>query len=440
MVPAPSATIPDGYQARGRERIDGAIEIDPGTRLAVGSYPIAPASPDGRMRFYAAAFHGGARSLAEASAIDLDAATERAGIDIRLSAVPGFTVRGAVRGPAEAIGGLPIRLVPTGLETVAVGAEAASAVTRADGRFTFIGVPAGSYSLDVPVALNQYTVGPTGLFFGIQLPSPPGLSAGRDGSIVMAATPRTHFWNSRLGSSKFWASARVTVADRDVNDATLTLTPTTTIAGRIVAEIDPRFPALTSARLPVIRIESADGNPALARRAAASDGSTSFVVSDVVPGAYLVRLYGGDAAWTLKSAVWDGADRARLPMNLGVGESASDVVVTLTNATTRLRGVIRGAAGAGDAGATTIAFPVSRDEWELAGATPLRVVAAAASTSGQYTLRLPAGEYFVIAVPGAQDGLWREPELLSRAAAVATRVNVAWGDDRVLDLAVREVR
>ena len=74
-------------------------------------------------------------------------------------------------------------------------------------------------------------------------------------------------------------------------------------------------------------------------------------------------------------------------------------------------------------------------------AMPVRIRTAAALSTGAYLLSaLPAGDYFVVAVPPALSEAWRDPEFLKRAAAFSARVSLVWGEQATRDLVRSEVR
>jgi hypothetical protein len=63
----------------------------------------------------------------------------------------------------------------------------------------------------------------------------------------------------------------------------------------------------------------------------------------------------------------------------------------------------------------------------------MRVVTSGANGAFEHGA-LPAGEYFLAAVSAGQPGDWRTAAFLSRAATVAKRLVLDWGETRRLDL------
>jgi hypothetical protein len=71
---------------------------------------------------------------------------------------------------------------------------------------------------------------------------------------------------------------------------------------------------------------------------------------------------------------------------------------------------------------------------------PTRIGSASVSSRGSFQVELPAGEYFVVAVPAPQNRLWQDPKRLEAASALARRVTLAWDETRTETLSVKEVR
>jgi hypothetical protein len=114
-------------------------------------------------------------------------------------------------------------------------------------------------------------------------------------------------------------------------------------------------------------------------------------------------------------------------------------VITLTSRQPVVSGVVRD--DAGPARAAVIAFPQDAARWKNFSWEPLWLKTTGASLEGVYKLdSLPAGEYFVVAVPSRLREEFVNPEFLAKAAAVATRVSVDWGQTRTVDLRIVEVK
>ena len=53
---------------------------------------------------------------------------------------------------------------------------------------------------------------------------------------------------------------------------------------------------------------------------------------------------------------------------------------------------------------------------------------------------MPPGDYYVVAVPEEQAADWRDPKTLEALARLATQVNIAEGEHKMIDLRLKEVR
>jgi hypothetical protein len=115
-----------------------------------------------------------------------------------------------------------------------------------------------------------------------------------------------------------------------------------------------------------------------------------------------------------------------------------NVVVTFTDRWSGLRGFVQNRQGR-DSGAAVLVFPTDSETWASSGVNPRRVRSVRPNKTGEYSLNLPPGEYYVIAVPDAQTADWQDPTLLQSASRAATRVRIADGERRSQDLLTSEI-
>jgi hypothetical protein len=124
---------------------------------------------------------------------------------------------------------------------------------------------------------------------------------------------------------------------------------------------------------------------------------------------------------------------------LVVGIEDIDLKVICGEPATRLSGKVRREDGIVDPGAAVVAFPVDRTSW--IGPAVRRFLDAFSDTSGTFALiNLPAGEYFVTAIPIAKSELWRDPKLLESLTRSATRITLSPGESRTIDLRTVAIR
>src|SRR4029453_6719710 len=118
----------------------------------IGRTIVGPApADDGKLLAYQTTYHPAATSAAQMTVIKLASGEERTGGDLRLRLVPTFKVSGIVEGTDVPVANIGVRLLPAGLDEFSFesGLETALSATDGRGAFTFLGVPAGAYTLKV---------------------------------------------------------------------------------------------------------------------------------------------------------------------------------------------------------------------------------------------------------------------------------------------------
>jgi hypothetical protein len=437
-----------------------ALEMDAGHRLVIGGYVTPPPpEPGARPQAYPATFHPDARELEASTPIVLAAGQEREGVDVQLRPVPTFLVSGRIE-PAQGItAGFPLRLLPAGPDDPGFGSEAATTVVEADGRFTFLNVPAGRYSLVLRGMVSAYAFGPRGFVIDRDnaLPPMPGFGRRSGSSLgrVQNAPLGTEFHNT-LGDwdPMLWARGDVEVSDRDLTDVTLPLQRPAELHGRIqwertkaAAPTAPPKPAPPGGparledgiRQTIVSADPADGALWLGQPGAVMDSDDTFTISGLLPGQYLIRVRGPvNAGFSVKSIVWQGADYTHSPFDMTMSADVADVVITLTDQTQSVAGVVAGAPASGP-GPSVIAFPVDPKRWTNYGLQPTLLRSVEASADGRYEVTLPAGDFYLAAVDGSLARAWIDPRFLNAAARAATRISLAWGEKKLQDLRVVEV-
>jgi hypothetical protein len=382
---------------------------------ALPSLMAAPRS-DGQVFVYPTTFAPGTVSLADAKVITVASGDERAGVDVPWRPIAASRVTGTAVGPDGALPNLAVRLIGLSVTGRAVDGtlDTATTVTNAQGAFTLLGVPPGQYVLRA-------------------MRVPPRLSGGGPG--LPTALP------TRTLEVTLFANVPVTVTEGSVAAVSVTLAAGVNALGRLVWDgTHPTPPADMVARL-LVRFEPIDGDapgPAAAISGLV-DASGQVSAAGLFPGRYVVRLFGDPAAlrglsgWVLDSAMLNGRDVSVVPLDLQA--DVSGLVLTLTDHPSDLAGTVRDAQGRADGGAAILAFPVSSQDWVDTGAAPRRLQKVRPATDGSYhVLGLPAGEYFVVAVPDEQSADWPDPAFLQGASRRAVRVMLAHGEHKMQDL------
>ncbi len=364
--------------------------------------------------------------------IDIVAGEERNGIDVVLNPVTTFQISGTVEGPPESWTGLTLRLIPKGLEHLAL--EVATALVGVGGRFTFLNVPAGDYTIDASHSFGSFGLTRGPLPATIMANSPGGISQDLDTAPGVQFAINFHAG----GRDDYWARQAVPVGGRDESGIIVTMRRAGLIAGRVVKDLDPNVPIPEYPNVG-IQLDPADGTPGLGSPGVSLDPRTSsdeFTIQGLFPGQYFLRTRFG---WIVKSISWNGRDYTDSPFNAAETQDIHDVTVVVTNAGATLTGLVRDAQNAPAQDALVVVFPATSERWSSVGLNSPRIRLADGAQRGQFEIaNLPAGEYAVIAVRGPAAKLRIGPEFFKAAASVATRVSLSLGRTESVNLVLRD--
>jgi hypothetical protein len=401
-----------------------------------GQLPPAPGD-DGKILAYQTVYHPSATSVAQLSVITLASGEEKTGIDLHLRLVPTFRVSGTVTGSEGPVANMGVKLLPATAEEFSTesGLEVANTATDAQGAFTFLGVPAGAYTLKVlkiprPLAtpssegMVMVSSGAGGVAFGTSLGGPAALP------LPLPTDPT------------FWAALPVTVSESNVSGLTVSLRPGYRMTGRVEFEGTRDRPTPEQIQRMSVTLTPIDSRPAgvVAPGRISPDGQ--FRTLGYAPGKYVVNVSPGGPGmeWTLKAATFGGRDVSDEPLDIA-GSDVDGVVLVLTDRPTQLSGTVRTAQGQGDGQADVIVFPADHDRWKQYGVTARRARSVRATKTGAYSIQgLPAGDYYVIAVDSTSSREWQDPKFLEAASRVATRITLVDGDKKTTDLKASRIR
>jgi hypothetical protein len=434
-----AAAVAGGSLGRSSTTGDPTLDIG-GHRLVVGRFAVPSPSADGRARAYPPLFYPAATPLRDAMAVELDFGVDRSGLDFRLEPVAASSIRGTVQGPEDIVSQLTLRLIPAGSEELGLGVEAATALVASDGAFMFLNVPAGDYVIDARGTIAEYEFNAGSARYS--LPTPPGArSTGGSAMSLRSGTPGTGMTTMGFGSDKFWARVPIAVGGRDIADVAVPLRQAVTLRGHYIFEGTAPQPGSMPA---FIRAEPAAGQASLGQprnRISPREQTTTFIIDGLMPGEYVLRFGSLGTVWAVKSIVAEGRDYTYTAFDASRGRDFTDVAVTLTDRIARIDGTVTGAAGAPAPAATVIAFPVEREQWSNYGLTPLRIATAPVTNARTFQIMpLPAGDYYLIAVADDHAMAWQDPAFLQNAAALASRVELAWGQTITTSLRLADIR
>lgn len=328
---------------------------------------------------YAPTYYPGVIAAADAARVRVAAAQEMNGIDFQLQLVPLATVRGVTTDPRGAValvpddGAGPMRL------------QRLRAPVQQDGTFAIANVPPGKY-----IAVAQTEGGPA------TVAMQPVVVSGEDVAITL-----TPVRGSRLGGNVTFEAA--------------TTKPPATFDGiRITAQ--PIGAAVLLPRL---------------RRPAEVDEAGHFMLSDLLPGQYVIQA-NGTRGWTMKAVYLDGRDVTDEPIDIKGGDNSTGLNVVFSDRISGLSGVVGGSGDAPAAGTTVMAFPSDEKLWRP---QTRRIQTARADQNGAYRFNnLPPGEYLLVATDDVEQGEWFDPAFLAAVRDKAVRVTLAEGEQKVQTL------
>ena len=426
------------------------LDVDQAQRLAIGRYAVPPPPVNGEHWSYPVIFHPAATSVSDATTIELKFGDDRQNVDLTLTPVQSVRVSGVVDGPPETLRSLTVRLLPAGLENLGFGSEAATALVSSDGRFTFLNVPAGQYTVDAPAQISELSITPPQIGPRKALPGPPTApvtGASLQQTELLPGVTLTHFF-SMSANAPATGRATVTVGNTDVTGVVVRMRAFGTMSGRVV--IDPGSPPPADAAPPraALELDPAGGDAALsgAGRAVRADRIIpgDFSIMRIAPGPYWVRVQKQGihaSVWQVQSVSWNGRDYTNAPIEVGAGDAIDGVVVTVTTANPDLRGSVRDSDDLKADATMVIVFPVEQAQWKNTGLDPARMKTVAVSSTRAFVFpALPAGDYFIAAISRSFTETWREPAFLSRVAQQASRVTLTWGGKSTVDLTAAVIR
>jgi hypothetical protein len=366
---------------------------------------------------YPPTYHPAAESPARATTITVSSGEDRAGVDIQLRPLPAAHIAGTVMGPDGPAAYLGVRLQPSGFWRMLD--SGAGTVTDANGAFSFVAVPAGSYTLRATRVPRS--------------PAPPRESVRTTiGDTTFVVTEGSAPPAPLPAEPTLWAALPVQTGGDPITGLLVTLQTGSRFVGRVEFEGSAERPPADQLQRIRIMPTPLDGFPPSGNRPAFIEADGRFGTIGMPGGRYVLRVTSAPKGWTVKSATWRARDLLDLPAEIGTSD-IDGIVVTFTDRRTDLSGTVTGSSGP-DAAASVIVFPVDPALLE-AGTTSRRLLMTRTSAAGAFTVRtLPPGAYYVAAVPDELAADWNDPAFLEALSASATRVQLDEGAARTLDL------
>jgi Carboxypeptidase regulatory-like domain len=418
-----------------------------------GGLPPAPAD-DGKVFAYPPTFHPGAASASQATVIKLASGEERSNVDLQLKLVPALRVSGTVVGPDGPMSNLGLRLYAVDSATYTgpsfSNSESAQSLTDGTGAFTFLGVTPGQYTLRavrVPRPAPSTTL-PSN-FTTIEVAGPNGQMVMGMSSIGPGATPPAP---PPIPSDPTLSAAQpVSVGETDVTGLSLVLRPGARLSGRIQFDGTREIPAAAQLQRASISIMPVETRPFGDMPQVRVDAVGRFTTGGFAPGRYQISGAGvpplptagppaaAGPGWTFKSATLNGHSLTDDPFEVAE-EDIAGIVITFTDRTTQITGVVADSKGQPDKTADVIVLAADSQSWKDGLPNTRRNRAARASLTGVYEFSgLPPGEYYIAALSGDTTIDMQDPKFLESVSRVATRITLSDGEKKTQNLEERAI-
>jgi protocatechuate 3,4-dioxygenase beta subunit len=394
---------------------DQMLRLDPAIGGGGGAAPPPPIN--GRLAAYPTTFYPGVTQLSQAMPIALKSGEERIGIDFQIHPTAAARVSGVLLGPTGPAAGTMIKLVPAPGRTDDEPLTVGTTTTGPDGTFTFLGVPAGQY-------VAKATAAPRGAMLS-------NISADTLANMPVEMQAALQARMSS-GEASFLRTA-VTVGDRDVTDLSWATRLGAKVSGRIVFDGTAAKPAtLTNVQ---VSLTQGAGNGGFASGAAKVTADATFQTGTYPPGTYSVNVVGVPGPWLLRSLVVAGRDVLRTGMEIGEND-LTDIELTYTDRPAAVTGFVR-QDSADPLPNATVLLLASDYRAALAASRSPRQQTAAVQPTGAFTLgRLLAGDYIIVALLDDALPANRDLAFYDAAARAGTRVTVAEGESKAIDLKI----
>ena len=329
---------------------------------------------------YSPTYYPGTGSVAEAQRLTIAAGQTINGVNMTLLPVRTSRITGKAL-DAEGkplVGAMVVAMERMGMMAMAMRSPAQ---VRPDGGFTLTGITPGNYILRIGM---------------------PGLDQ-------TAVTP-------------------VTVTDGDITDVELIATRPSTIRGRVLVERGATPPRASTLQLAASSSEPMMGGGGPARL------NDDFTFELKAPaGHYNIRLMGQLDTWHLHAVRLNGIDVTDTGIDLPPNAIVSDVAVEMTTKPSGATGSVVDENGQPARDAWVVMFAQDAQRW----ASQTRYTGAGRPNANNvYTVNVPAGDYFIVAVTDIEPGEWNDPDVLAQLRERATRVTIADGERKTVDLKV----
>jgi hypothetical protein len=380
-----------------------AADLDAAQKPAAAATAQSP--PVARPFALAPTLYPGTVDETSATPIALMPGEERLGVDLALQRVPVARVSGTVTGmDGKPVAGANVlrflRRAPAFTPVVGFGVA-----TAADGSFSVAGLAPGDYVLHVRGTSAVQTA--------------------RTEELV-----RLGLGGTRDNTQGQWASTDVTVNGADVVGVSLRMQPGMAVSGTVAVPASRGRVDVTRARVQLSPV--AAGTAPRSFGASVVDAQNAFRIDGVTPGRYALSIVGLPAGYSARSALVGDVDVLDTPFEVRPGAGISGIVITLTDASTELGGILTNASGQPASHLYVLAFSQNRAHWVR---NSRRILSAKAGEDGSYAISgLPPGTYFLCALTEIDTTLQYEPVYLDELVPASIKLSLGDGEKKIQHL------
>jgi protocatechuate 3,4-dioxygenase beta subunit len=237
---------------------------------------------------------------------------------------------------------------------------------------------------------------------------------------------------ARSGGREFeLARMDLAVGNDDVDGLTLVTAAGASVNGTIVSDSGEPFDFKASQ----LQVAARPGSPDMAGMGPGMNGARvgddwSFSLRGITD-AVTIRT-ATPQGWTLKSVFVAGQDITDVPMEFPSGQTVSGMQIVLTKKISTLSGQVTDSKGNPVLDATVVIFPSNEKLWTYQSRF---IKAARPDQDGKYRVTaLPAESYLVVALQGLEDGQAGDPEFLATVKELGTKLDIADGETKAVDV------
>jgi hypothetical protein len=364
---------------------------------------------------YASTYYPGTPNPGEAQRLSVAVGQEMSSVDIQMQPVKLAKIVGtAVGSDGKPMSGALVMLMPS-MKDAMMFMPGGTSRTDKDGNFTLSGVAPGDYSLQIQSMAALMNAATEAM----------SLMSGNDTAPATAAP--------RPPVEREFATANVTVTGDDVSGLVVTAMHGAKATGHIVFEGGPKPDDVTKLRLIAVPTDN-DNMPATASifgmSSVKEDGA--FEIDSLV-GGRTFQVMNPPKGWYLKALTHDGTDITDTGYGFKPGDTVTSFEIVLTTTQQTVTGTVVNERGVPAKEYTVVVFPEDPQKWTATDSR--RMGSGRADQQGQFKVTgLPPDSYLAVAVEYVEQGAWRDPEWLARAAKTATKFTLEEGATKTLDL------